>query len=248
MQYTKKMVLMPQDVARVVHATNQDKTPSRLHQLDEAMKNTLDRKDLTLYEKVDLYHQILQRYLDAEKTVGEPIALRVMSDTTTTMDQSQSQTTTPINKDQSSKEEPNYQLIKHFPKSIKNKAKLLLDRIHHQRLSDHEPTIDWNLKGELIYEGNPVVGSNITDFILDLLQSRKDFKPIGWQQIMRGLMTINFPEAYVGNVTRRQYMHQLKDPPARLLPTPPGKRNSRRRSSPARPMSKRHKWLKWEAL
>ena len=81
MQFTKKMVVMPQDVARVVNASNQDKTPSRLHQLDEAMKKTLERKDLSLYEKVDMYHQILQRYLDAEKAAGEPISLRVMSDT-----------------------------------------------------------------------------------------------------------------------------------------------------------------------
>lgn len=51
MQFAKKMVLMPQDVARVVNAVSQDKTSSRLDQLDEAMKNTLERKDLSIYEK-----------------------------------------------------------------------------------------------------------------------------------------------------------------------------------------------------
>lgn len=41
MQFAKKMVLMPQDVARVLNMTSQDKTQSRLSHLDEDMKVTL---------------------------------------------------------------------------------------------------------------------------------------------------------------------------------------------------------------
>ena len=214
------------------------------------MKNTSDRKDLSLYEKVDMYHQILQRYLDAEKSSrGTYFAAcyLVMSDTTK-VPKAQRQDTALPSGDISSKEVPDYNLVKHFPKSIRSKAKLLLDSIHHKRLSDNSPTIDWNSRGELIYEGTPVAGSNITDLILDLLQTRKDFNPTGWQQFIRRLMTINFPEAYVGNLRRRQCMYQLKDPPARLLPTPPSKRSSRRRASPHTTLSKRRKWVNWEAL
>lgn len=43
------------------------------------MKITLERKDPSLYEKVDLRHQFLKRFLDADKSAGEPIALKVVN-------------------------------------------------------------------------------------------------------------------------------------------------------------------------
>ena len=83
MQFAKKMILMPQDVARVVNAAKQDKTHLRLGQLDEAMKSTLERNDLSIYEKVQLYNQILQRYLNTGKSMKEPMELRLTPGSTT---------------------------------------------------------------------------------------------------------------------------------------------------------------------
>lgn len=192
-----------------------------------------------------MYHQNLQRYLNTEKTLREPIELRVGHDSTTsTKNQTTDTTSGKIYEDD---------LIRNFPKSIKGKAKVLLERIDRHRSTQKDPTVDWNSKGELLYKGEAVPGSNITDLILDVLQSRKDFNPNGWQQFMSGLKGINFPEAFVGNLKRRQFMHQLKEKDkselfVKELPTLP--RSKRRRkviSSPAS-LQKRLKSIRWDAL
>ncbi|KAJ8048769.1 hypothetical protein HOLleu_01218 [Holothuria leucospilota] len=75
-------------------------------------------------------------------------------------------------------------LLTNFPKSLKSKAKLLIDRISDHRQKEGDPVIDWNANGELLYQGETIHGSNLTDLILDVLHSRKDFNPIGWQQFI----------------------------------------------------------------
>lgn len=43
----------------------------------------IGEKDLSIYEKADLCHQILQRYMDGRKSAAEIIELRVTYDNTT---------------------------------------------------------------------------------------------------------------------------------------------------------------------
>ncbi|KAJ8028057.1 hypothetical protein HOLleu_30184 [Holothuria leucospilota] len=184
--------------------------------------------------------------LGAKKTLREPIELRVAHDSTPSTN---NQTTDTISGKISEPDD----LIHNFPKSIKGKAKVLLERIDRHCSTQNDPTVDWNSKGELLYKGEAVPGSNITDLIIDVLQSRKDFNPNGWQHFISGLKGINFPEAFVGNLKRRQFMHQLKEKDkselfVKELPTLP--RSKRRRkviSSPAS-LQKRLKSIRWDIL
>ncbi|KAJ8019009.1 hypothetical protein HOLleu_42670 [Holothuria leucospilota] len=217
--------------------------------LDGDMKTTLEREDLSLYEKIELYNQTLQRYLDADKQrANKPIGIKITntpSDKQKGKDDNDDATLTP-------KEAPAMKsdlLLANFPKSLKGKAKLLLERISDHRQSEN-PVIDWNAKGELLYQGETIHGSNLTDLILDVMHSRKDFNPIGWQQFIHGLADLNFPEAYVGNLMRRQTMHQIREKGPRrdfskLLPTPP--RDERPRGKGNGKSSKRKK-ITWESF
>lgn len=226
MQFTKKLVLMPQDAARVLNVATKNKTHSRLNQIDEEMKSTLDREDLSLYEKVELYNQILQRYLDTEKKAqAEPIHFKLSQTSEETDSKHTKVNASPLIGNENPSAMPE-QFLKNFPKSIKSKANLLLERLNDHRQSKHETVIDWNTKGELLYDGKLIKGSNITDLFLDVLQTRKDFNPLGWQEFIHGLTKLNFPEAHVRNVKRRDVMHQIKKKGAltddvKLLPTPP---------------------------
>ncbi|KAJ8018952.1 hypothetical protein HOLleu_42762 [Holothuria leucospilota] len=244
------MVLMPQDVARVLNLSSQDKSQLRLNQLDGDMKTTLEREDLSLYEKVELYNQALQRYLDADKQMtSKPIGIKITntpSDKQKGKDDNDNAAPTP-NEAPAMKSDL---LLANFPKSLKSKAKLLLERISDHRQSEQQPVIDWNAKGELLYQGETIHGSNLTDLILDVMHSRKDFNPIGWQQFIHGLSKLNFPEAYVGNLMRRQTMHQIREKGPRrdfskLLPTPPRDERPKRKGNGK---SRKRQKITWESF
>ena len=67
--------------------------------------------------------------------------------------------------------------------------------------------IAWTARGELIHEGEPVVGSNVMDLVNDLLRKRKT-DPTVWQPFARQLRAINLPMELVGNVVRKAYIRQ----------------------------------------
>ncbi|KAJ8050803.1 hypothetical protein HOLleu_04141 [Holothuria leucospilota] len=107
------------------------------------MKDTLERKDISLYEKVDLYNQILQRYLDADKRkTSKPIGIKISK----SPDDKDDKADKADNDDAAlTPEEVDLKsdvLLKNYPKSLKNKAKLLLDRISDNRKIEENPVID----------------------------------------------------------------------------------------------------------
>ena len=58
--------------------------------------------------------------------------------------------------------------MKSVPKIYKNGARQLLDKIKENR-----DVLDWNDKGELLYENKPINGSHVVDLVNDMLRHRK---------------------------------------------------------------------------
>jgi len=71
--------------------------------------------------------------------------------------------------------------MKSVPKLYKNGARQLLDKIKENR-----DVLDWNDKGELVYENKPINGSHVVDLSNDMLHHRKGFEPVGWSVFARG--------------------------------------------------------------
>ena len=212
------------------------------------MKDTLDRTDLDDNTKVLLYQQALQRYLQFDRArKQEPISVTMSNPKgyyDMTEDVTKTTTVTPVNQPDTGAE-----IIEGVPKTYKRKAQLLLEKIK------KNDAMNWNDKGELKIGEDVVKGSNITDLINDVLHARKGFDPLGWQQFVRGLASMNVPETLVGNVSRRtivqRHKQNLMTPNEKrvlpVLPTATSKSN-RKRVTRAYSRHRPKKQLLWEFL
>ena len=114
--------------------------------------------------------------------------------------------------------------MKSVPKIYKNGVRQLLDK-----MEEHRDVLDWNDKGELVYENKPIPGSHVVDLVNDMLRHRKGFEPVGWSVFARGLARMIVPENLVRNSQRQSAIREFKprvrdeipDSPSRWLPTPP---------------------------
>ena len=69
-----------------------------------------------------------------------------------------------------------------LPKLYKTGARQLLDKI-----KENSEVLNWNEKGQLLYENKPISRSHMVDLVNDMLRRRKGFEPVGWSVFARGL-------------------------------------------------------------
>lgn len=74
------------------------------------------------------------------------------------------------------------EVMKSVPKLYKAGVRQLLDKI-----KEHRDVLNWNEKGELMYENKPIPGSHVVDLVNDMLRHRKGFESVGWSVFARGL-------------------------------------------------------------
>ena len=83
MEYAKKMVLVPQEtLTKLQSARRLEQTPTTrvVHGIDTDMRQLLERQDLTDDQKVKLYHQTLQRYMELNRQRMEPLTMTLQSE------------------------------------------------------------------------------------------------------------------------------------------------------------------------
>ena len=76
------MVLVPQETLnRLQSSTRLEQTPTTraVHGLDEDMKQLLERQDITDDQKIKLYHQTLQRYMELNKQRMQPLTMTLQT-------------------------------------------------------------------------------------------------------------------------------------------------------------------------
>ena len=100
-----------------------------------------------------------------------------------------------------------------MPKALQLMSRMLTARL--------KKMVDWNDRGQLLHEGVPIPGSNITDLGHDLVRRRKTFEPVGWQQLAIQLRGSNIPMELVGNVARRQHVQKGEITPRKKQATTP---------------------------
>ena len=89
-----------------------------------------------------------------------------------------------------------------LPKTLRAKAKVLLERIK------RDPNMDWNARGEFIYRGETRPGTNIIDLVSNAIRNRKTIHAHHWQEFARGLRQSNVPRDLVGNPNMWNWMHR----------------------------------------
>ena len=95
-----------------------------------------------------------------------------------------------IKSDDASKGISAEEIIQCLPKSIKNKAKVLLDHLH------RSGAVHWNDKGEIsVLEDANIDGSHIVDLVKRSLLPYKNFNPVGYEQFQLALQETNIPKS-----------------------------------------------------
>ena len=149
----------------------------RIATLDQDMQAVLDRQDPSDEDKERHYNQILQRYLEYHDRLKSTAA--------------SSSGDVPSNNTEQ-------EVLSLVPNKWKRKTQTILERIKHQ------PIMSWNERGEFVYNGEVVKGSNIADLVNDVVRHRKTFHPHGWQEFARALRQGNV----IGNRKRWDWMHR----------------------------------------
>ena len=170
-----------------------DPKVSQTVELQHNMSNVLENDQLSESEKADLYGQTLFKFQEAYKKAkqqqhqsksnppGMALNLKTFKDSTTRLS--------------------NERVLESVPKTMRNKAQLLMNLI------DDDPSkINWDTQGRVSIEGKPIQGSNIVDLVNDVLRNRKTFEPRGWQYFTKQLADMNIPQDIVGNTKRWQWM------------------------------------------
>lgn len=86
-------------------------------------------------------------------------------------------------------------IIESVPLKFRNKAKLLLRRLHDAPPSD----FSWDSAGVVSASGEPIKDSNIVDLVNDAMRARKVAKPAGRKVFAKFLRSIQTPREFVGN-------------------------------------------------
>ena len=256
MNHTQRMVLVPENTLERLQQRQQILTPpltQTLRTLDNEMSDILSSKELDDEAKAKLYNQVLQRYLTYyDQRKGQPLHVKlttVKPTETPKPEESEKQVEIPSPEKSQITTAVEQEVMKSVPKIYKNGARQLLDKIKENR-----DVLDWNDKGELLYENKPINGSHVVDLVNDMLRHRKGFSPVGWSVFARGLARMNVPENLVRNPQRQSAIREFKarvreetpESPSRWLPTPPTTssapvKKQRRRVESPRPQAVR--WL-----
>ena len=256
MNHTRRMVLVPENTLERLQQRHHILTPpvtQTLKNLDSEMSDILSSKELDNEAKAKLYNQVLQRYLtyyDQRKDQHLHVKLTAVKPTETPKPEESKESSEESAPEKSVSTAVEQEVMKSVPKLYKNGARQLLDK-----MKENRDVLDWNDKGELVYENKPIPGSHVVDLVNDMLRHRKGFEPVGWSVFARGLARMNVPENLVRNPQRQSAIREFKtrvrketpDSPSRWLPTPPTTssapvKKQRRRVESPRPQAVR--WLR----
>ena len=192
------------------HHVVRNPTVKSMTRLDDEMQSILQRDDLSMEEKVKAYQQKLQRFLvyDDKYENRPPVKVQIVRGNAATKNDASFNTDQSVSLDQnpSKPDAIEDEVIRSVPKTMRNKAGLLLQKIK------SKPDMKWNDRGELVYKGERIKNSNIVDLVNDVLRRRKHFEPRGWQVFSAGLRESNVPQDLIGHKERWNWMHSGKEP------------------------------------
>lgn len=185
MEYSRKMVLVPQDV---YDAMNKFQPRSEhISEPEDKLHTLLADQKLPTDHKMKLYNHELQKVIDNKQKLQE--------------------------RDDDEEKEEAYavhhgniiekELLESLPRSLKTKGKLLLERLKANNIT-------WNVAGELIINSMKHHGTNIIDLVNDVMWNRKYSAPFGWQIFADELIKLNVPQEMIVNKSRWNYILKRK--------------------------------------
>lgn len=207
MEYTKKMVLVPEDSLNRYQTTSDDsrkdmiggnaisptvQTPGDpVSRLDVEMHRILNSKSpKDQRERWKQFQEMLRKFLFYNNAVSEENDIEaspeegspILTTQNTSIPDAHSYSTDAI--------------IKAFPKTFRNKGTSL---INHIKTTDIFQRLSWDHQGMVTIDGEKVEGSSIIDLLNDAVRYRKSFTPLGRESFKRFLVTLNTPRDIAAN-------------------------------------------------
>ena len=239
MELLKKIAMTQNEMLNFMEEKQQDALSSERQQFNRARKDMnqwLERKDIPEDKKAIMYGQELQKVNRLKKHVFQPHPLQVqmIDQVNNHLEQVQSESS-----DQETLSLLDKQIVDSVPKTMQNRAKLLI-----RSIKQHPDVISWNDKGQMIYEGSAYPNSNIIDLVNDVLRKRKGFDPDHSKTFLKGLAKINVPEDYVRHTDRLETMRTFRRIQDYLPSTPTSTSSSRSQKTPTTSPFVSGNWLK----
>lgn len=145
--------------------------------LDAEMQKIANNDSLPSDAKLVLYNQMLNRYRHSRQQLEKPYEIEVYE----TRDAHENDT----------------HVLSLIPKKWRKNAELLLTHVK------NNPSMKWSDHGEMIVDGNKIIGSNITDLINDTCRESKIRQPaIGSEVFIKTLLKHNTPRELIVNKQR----------------------------------------------
>lgn len=213
-------LISPQQLERLRRPTPDIRMKAE-QDLDEKIKDVLEDRSLSQYEKIKKYESLMQRYLSLVKQGEKEIqntAVTLARDTSH-HHQLQSALKTPAKENEEDEnagareeedvvksEESWSELVQNFPHAYRKNAIYVV-----KKLLEHGRK--WTRRNEFIYQNDVVRGSHMTDLLKHLTATGKSAvmpAPRGWEEFLQTLYEINIPESVVSNPRAREQFRDVK--------------------------------------
>jgi len=184
MQHTTKMVMVPQDTySSLMSQQKQVYSPvvQQLSNLDQELQSILNNPNLPEEVKYHQYRNVFGRYQQLRNEQFRPAAaVPAITEHIQTGDDLPMEDL-PV---------PEKQVIDGLPKTVRMKGRLLLNH-----LKDHKRFFNWLNSGELVIDGKPIAGSNVTDLVHHATRNRTAVvPPAGYEEFEKLLQATNVPK------------------------------------------------------
>ena len=205
MEHAKKMILVEPRVLEGMSRSQpvEDATNRDLKEATQTMDDILD-SDAAAYDKANAYQQALWGFLNRFKQYKDRPLGKVQLTSDSKVDRaSDDKRVSPVDDTTEEKESVVKDVLDSVPKSMRNKAERLLQRLK------SNPAVKWNALGELEYGGRVIQQSNLTDLVNDVLRKRRQAPaPLGWEDFADALRQVNVAQDLIGNPTRWDYIRK----------------------------------------
>ena len=186
MEYSHKMVLVPQEVYDTMMNEKFQPGSEHISKPEDKLHTILEDKKIHTDYKMKLYNHELQKVIDNKQKFKE-------------RDDDEEEEMYSAHQGNMIEKE----LLESLPRSLKTKGKLLLERLKANNVT-------WNAAGELIIDSVKYHGTNIIDLVNDVMRNRKYSAPFGWQTFADQLIRLNVPQEMIVNKSRWNYILKRK--------------------------------------
>jgi hypothetical protein len=220
MEYAEKHYVIPQNQLNKLRAGNVRETIQQVveNDLDDAIRNILQRSDLDSHGKAKLYSNVLQRFLTIVKqgdlesgalTLTVPKQGAIHTDTpASTPAGAPANAPVPTSNNDDGEDQIVNEILNNVPqRSLKN-VKFILNK-----MSNAKQLSSWTDSGEFVFKGRVINGSHVLDLVKSITAPhtiRDEYRPRGWSEFLDAFAVLNIPFSTISNPQVKRAVETFK--------------------------------------